>query len=62
MGVDVVLFKGSAEVLQKPEGKEEAEVIGKLGPSDYFGEWNSSFSPDLSALEYQAVTVTAKLS
>lgn len=33
-----IILEGTADVLQKPEGKEEAVEVGKLGPSDYFGE------------------------
>lgn len=36
------LPQGSAAVLQRPAENAEQIEVGKLGPSDYFGEWLSS--------------------
>lgn len=34
-----VAWQGSAAVLQRRSENEEFVEVGRLGPSDYFGEW-----------------------
>uniref|UniRef100_A0A1I8BB68 Cyclic nucleotide-binding domain-containing protein n=1 Tax=Meloidogyne hapla TaxID=6305 RepID=A0A1I8BB68_MELHA len=33
-----IIVEGEAEVLQRPNDDAPFEMVGKLGPSDYFGE------------------------
>lgn len=38
-------LQGTASVLQRRSDNEEYVEVGRLGPSDYFGEWLSADEP-----------------